>query len=682
MVSDKVHSVERPVKWWSLTLKNDSASPRRIELTLYLEWVLGVQREGSARYIVTGYDEKSHAIVARNFYNNEFAGRVVGVGASVDFSGFTTKRDEFVGRNGDLASPLAFENPVALGPKLSRTVGSGCDAAVISTEVSLNAKERREVVFYLTEVPTLDEFRSQARSIGSVATCNAERQAVAQYWTNLTEAIQISTPAKTFDTMMNGWLLYQTVSCRLFGRSAFYQSGGAIGFRDQLQDSLALLLIAPKMVRQQILTHAARQFVEGDVQHWWHPPTGRGVRTKITDDLLWLPYCVHRYLETTGDTSILDEDVGFIEAAPLDDGVMESYLVPGESMHRGSIYEHCIIAIDRALTRGPHGLPLMGGGDWNDGMNEVGRHGQGESVWLAWFVIDVLKRFAPLARERRDNYRAQSYEERITHLGEAIEKSCWDGEWYLRAFYDDGSPLGSKNNDECRIDSIAQSWSVISGAGKPERQKQAMDSAVRNLVRKEIGIIELLKPPFDVSKQDPGYIKGYLPGIRENGGQYTHAAAWLIIALARQGRGAEALELFEMVNPINLTRNPAGLERYRGEPYVLCGDVYSNVQHPGRAGWSWYTGSSGWFYQAGLHEILGIRRLGNELVIDPCIPPTWEGFSVRMRIQEATVEIVVKNPKRVQRGIESFRIDGVPSDTHRVALIPEKKQISVEIVMG
>ncbi|MBN8550850.1 MAG: hypothetical protein J0M12_16160, partial [Deltaproteobacteria bacterium] len=634
------------------------------------------------RHVVTSYDEKSKALIARNYYNNEFAGRVVAVGSSLDLAGYTARRDEFIGRNGDLSTPMAFESTAALGPRLSSQTGPGCDAAVLVTNLTLGPNEKREVVFYLTEAGSIDEFRGAAREFASVATCVAERRRVNEYWNDLTGAIEVSTPAKTFDTLMNGWLLYQTVSCRIFGRSAFYQSGGAIGFRDQLQDTLALIPIAPYMVRQQILLHASRQFVEGDVQHWWHPPTGRGVRTRMTDDLLWLPYVVHRYVEATGDTSVLDEEVSFIEASPLEDGVMESYQQPTISGRRGTIYEHCLIAIDKGLTSGPHGLPLMGGGDWNDGMNEVGRHAKGESIWLGWFIIDVLKRFLPIVRDRRDNYRAQLFEKNIAGIAAAIEASAWDGEWYVRAFYDDGSPLGSSRNTECRIDSIAQSWSVLSGAGSPEHQKQAMASAMKHLVRRDASIVQLLTPAFDSSPQDPGYIKGYLPGIRENGGQYTHAAAWFIIALARQGRGDEAIEMFELINPINITRNAAGLERYKGEPYVLCGDVYSNAQHMGRAGWSWYTGSSGWMYQAGLHEILGVRFVNNHVLVDPCIPSAWEGFSVKLKLGKGVVEVEVKNPKRVQRGVHSFKVNGVEAESRSVAYPAAGSTVKIDIIMG
>ncbi len=672
---------EAPVKWWSLTLKNTGSVTRRLELSLYLELVLGVQRETSARYIVTSFDEKSKSLLARNLYNNEFAGRVVAVGASLDLSGYTSRRDEFIGRNGSLSSPLAFQVGRSLAETLSKSVGPGCDALVAAAEVSLAPRERREILFYLCEFPNIEELRTQSRNLSSVAFCAAERRAVDAYWKEIASSIEVKTPSRSLNTLMNGWLLYQALSCRIFGRSAFYQSGGAIGFRDQLQDSLALLPIAPHMVRQQIILHAARQFTEGDVQHWWHPPTGRGVRTRISDDLLWLPYVVHRYIEATGDAGILDVDQSFIEASPLEEGVMESYIQPGESLHRGSIYEHCIIAIDRALTSGPHGLPLIGSGDWNDGMNEVGREGKGESVWLAWFIIDVLKRFAPIARGRRDNYRAQGYEDKIKQLQAAIEGSCWDGEWYLRAFYDDGKPMGSKRNDECRIDSIAQSWSVLSNAGAPERQIKAMESALKHLVKREAGIVELLTPAFDKSQQDPGYIKGYLPGIRENGGQYTHASAWFIMALARMGRGTAAVDLFELINPINLSSTPAGIERYRGEPYVFCGDVYSNPQHAGRAGWSWYTGSAGWMYQAGLHEILGIRFEKDTVLIDPCIPATWKDYEARLRFGNGSVEILVRNPKGVERGIHSFKVNGEESTNRRVAR-PGSGVVRVEIILG
>ena len=616
-----------PIKISRLTLRNDSGRARRLSITGYVEWVLGSSRSASAPYLITELDSKTGAVFVRSAWGGEFGGRI----AFLDLGGrqisVTGDRTEFLGRNGQLERPAALER----GGPLSGNVGAGLDpCAALQTLIDLRPGASAEIVFFLGQT----ENRERARElIGRYRAANLDAilSEVTGQWDNLLSAVQITTPEPAMDILMNRWLLYQTLASRIWGRAAFYQLSGAYGFRDQLQDGMALCVANPGVAREHLLRAASRQFIEGDVQHWWHPPSGRGVRTRISDDLLWLPYAVTNFIETTGETEVLDELVPFLEGDTLAEGQNESYFEPRVSETRATLFEHCARALDRSLSVGSHGLPLMGTGDWNDGMNRVGEHGKGESVWLGWFLHTILWEFAKVADSRGEHERAEAWRLHVSALKAALERDGWDGEWYRRAYFDDGTPLGSAENEECKIDSIAQSWGVMSGAAEPGRASRAMGAVDRQLVRRPEGLVLLFTPPFDHTTRDPGYIKGYVPGIRENGGQYSHAAAWTVIAFAALGDGDKACELFRMLNPITHTSSRATVQRYKVDPYVVAGDVYAEPPHVGRGGWTWYTGSSGWLYRAGLEWILGFRVRGQVLCIDPCIPRNWPSYSINFR---------------------------------------------------
>jgi cyclic beta-1,2-glucan synthetase len=479
--------------------------------------------------------------------------------------------------------------------------------------------------------------------------------------------VSVRTPEPSFDLMINRWTLYQSLACRMWGRSALYQSSGAYGFRDQLQDAMALVYAEPALAREQIVRAAGRQFLEGDVQHWWHPQSGRGVRTRFSDDLAWLPYVAEQYVQVTGDASVLDETSPYLRMRELAPDEHEVYDLPESSGQVGTVYEHCLRALRRACTEGAHGLPLIGSGDWNDGMSRVGVEGKGESVWLGWFLIAALRDFAGRCDSRGDSETATELRARADRYLAAVETHGWDGEWYRRAYYDDGTPLGSSSSDECRIDSIAQSWSVISGAGDPARRRVAMRSLERHLVREDVGIL-LLTPPFDQTTHDPGYIKGYLPGVRENGAQYTHAALWAVLATAMEGDGDRALALFQLLNPMERTRTPEGVATYRTEPYAVAADVYAAEGHVGRGGWTWYTGSAGWMYRVGLEAIVGFTRRGDRFRMDPRVPASWPELRLEYRYGSAVYEVVVERPHAARSGAQRVTVDGREVEGEWVAL--------------
>jgi cyclic beta-1,2-glucan synthetase len=670
--------MDAPVKISLLRLHNRTNRRRRLSVTFYNELVLGVNRDFSAPYVISEIDKKSGAIFASNPYNNEFANQVVFADVSLEKRSSTCDRKEFIGRNGNLARPAALRRA-----RLAGRAGAGLDpCTALQVEIELAPNERTELFSLLGSCGSREEAQALIARFHSPSSVNQAFDQVITNWDEVLETVQVHTPDAAMDTMLNRWLLYQTLVCRIWARSAFYQSGGAYGFRDQLQDVMAVTYARPKIARAQILRAAARQFKEGDVQHWWHPPTGRGVRTRFSDDLLWLPYVTAFYIRVTGDHSVLDEVIPFLDAPLLHEGEDESYTQPSVSDEKATVFEHCLRALDRSLAVGRHGLPLMGSGDWNDGMNRVGNGGKGESVWVGWFLHATLLQFAPLCESEGDMERARVYTGHAEKLEKALEAEAWDGHWYRRAYFDDGTPLGSAQNQECRIDSIAQSWGVISGAADPHRARSAMAAVEEYLIRRGDGLVMLFTPPFDKSPVDPGYIKGYLPGVRENGGQYTHAALWVLIAYTLLGDGDRAGELFAILNPVNHASTRAGVHKYKVEPYVVAADVYAVRPHTGRGGWTWYTGSASWMYRAGLESILGFKLRGDKLRLDPCIPTAWREYEIDYRHKTSNYHIKIENPAGISRGVGSIEVDGIAQDTADINLKDDGQRHQVRIVLA
>jgi len=667
-----------PVRVQRLRLRNRSSHRRRLSVFAYVDWVLGSSREDTQMHVVTSWDAGSRTLLARNSYHPDFGSRVAFASASPLPQSYTADRTEFLGRNGSYTRPTAL-----LRRALSGQAGAGFDpCAALQVVVEIDPGQEAEVTFLTGEAADTAEVQRLVERFRDPIRVDQALQETRSWWDHLLETIQVETPDLSVNFLLNRWLLYQALSCRIWARSAFYQSGGAVGFRDQLQDSLALLYAVPEIARQQILAAASRQFVEGDVQHWWHPESGAGVRTRISDDLLWLPYATAQYVRVTGDTEILNETVPFLEGRGLSVDEPEAYFAPVVSLEAGSLLDHCRRAIGKGLTAGPHGLPLIGTGDWNDGLNRVGAAGRGESVWLAWFLADVLGSFAELLERCGQGEEARECRGRAERLVSAVEEHGWDGEWYRRAYFDDGTPLGSRESEEAKIDSLPQSWAAISGAGDPARTERALRAVEEQLVRSAEGLVLLFTPPFDKSPVDPGYVKGYPPGVRENGGQYTHAALWVALALARLGEGDRAVAILRLLNPVEHARTPEAVERYRIEPYVVAADVYSLEDHVGQGGWSWYTGSASWMYRVWIEEVLGFNLRGNLLRLDPAIPSHWQGFTLRYRFRSTHYEVRVKNPDRVSRGVAWVEIDGRRRPGPEVALEDDGRSHTVIIRLG
>ncbi|WP_454827692.1 GH36-type glycosyl hydrolase domain-containing protein [Paraburkholderia xenovorans] len=676
--------LDDPLKISRLTLRNLSGRTRRLSVTAYVEWALGASRSIAAPHTVSEIDAATGALFARNDWSQTWRGRV----AFADMNGVQTSwsadRREFVGRNGNLSEPAALSGSAG-HVTLSGRIGAGLDpCAALLTTIELEPGEAVSVVFLLGESDSAEAARQLIERYRA-ADVDAVLATVTAFWNDTLGTVQVKTPDREMDLMLNRWLLYQTLACRIWARAGFYQASGAYGFRDQLQDGMALAAVRPELTREHLLRAAGRQFREGDVQHWWLPQGGDGVRTHISDDRAWLAYSVAQYVDVSGDRAILDVDVPFLEGRALGQDEYDAYFVPTVSDLGATLFEHCALALDQSLELfGAHGLPLMGTGDWNDGMNRVGEAGRGESVWLGWFLIAALTNFAPLARERNDDARADRWTGRAAELKIALENAGWDGAWYRRGYFDDGTPLGSSSNDECSIDAIAQSWSVLSGAAGPGRAEQAMAELDRRLIRRDDGLALLFTPPFDRTVLDPGYIKGYPPGVRENGGQYTHAAMWSVLAFAQMGDGDRAAELFALLNPVNRGRTRSAVNRYKVEPYVVAADVYSVAPHVGRGGWTWYTGSAGWMYRAGMEGILGIRRHGDVLSIQPCVPGAWPGFTAVLHYGASRYDIAVRNPHGVSRGVIGVLVDGTPLQpgTVDVRLIDDGAAHTVTVTLG
>ena len=667
-------ALDAPIKFTVLKVRNESGRSRRLSATGYAEWVLGDLRPKSAMHVITEIDPNSGALFARNPYNTEFRDRIAFFDVDDMNRSLSGDRTEFLGRNGTLRSPAAMRRS-----RLSGKVGAALDpCAAIQVPFELADGQEREIIFRFGAGQDANDASNLLRRFRGSAAARSALETVWHYWNHTLGAVNVETPDQAVNVLTNGWLLYQTIACRLWARSGYYQSGGAFGFRDQLQDVMALIHTEPTLVREHILLCAARQFQEGDVQHWWHPPSGRGVRTHCSDDFLWLPLATCRYVLSTGDTGLLDEPVYFIQGRPINTDEDSYYDLPKRSAQAASLYDHCVRAILRGISFGVHGLPLIGSGDWNDGMNIVGEHGKGESVWLGFFLYEVLMRFTDIARIHGDLPFVERCEKEAVRLQRNIEQNGWDGEWYRRAYFDDGSPLGSASNPECQIDSIAQSWSILSGAGDIERSRIAMEAVDRRLVHREHALVQLLDPPFDKSNLNPGYIKGYVPGVRENGGQYTHAAIWTAMAFAQIGDNKRAWELLAMINPINHAKSPEGIETYKAEPYVIAADVYALPPYTGRGGWTWYTGSAGWMYRLIVESLLGLRLEIDKLSFAPCLPSDWETFKVHYRYRETLYHITfLQTPAGNDEKIVT--VDGVEQHEKAVTLVDDHQEHSVEV---
>lgn len=645
---------EDGVKVEILRLKNTTLNRKKLKIIYYMKPVLGEDEIKTNGYINLKYDINNNIICAQNLYNNDFPNDIIYVSNSEKILSYTGDKNFFIG-NGNISNPDSLKMT-----SLNNENCLGKDACIAyEIEVDIDSLSEKGIVFTLGSEESLIESKNMAYKYNKIQNCKQELENVKNYWKETLGRVEVKTPLESLNIMLNGWIIYQTLQSRLIGKTGFYQSGGAYGFRDQLQDTLALKYINPNLLKKQILKHSEHQFTEGDVEHWWHEEIQRGIRTKFSDDLLWLVYLTCEYIEFTGDYSILEEKTPYLTGKMLEENEDERYDKYQQTQEKESIYQHCIKAIERSLNFGENGLPKIGSGDWNDGFSTVGNKGKGESVWLGFFLYNVLDRFIPICQSKNDTELIQRYEQIKANLKKALNTKGWDGRWYKRAFMDDGNILGSMENEECRIDSIAQSWSTISNAGDNDKKYISMDSLENHLIDKENGIIKLLDPPFDKSKLEPGYIKAYLPGVRENGGQYTHAAIWVIIAEAMLGFGDKATELYRMINPIEHARTKEASNKYKVEPYVIPADIYGCSNLAGRGGWTWYTGSSSWYYKAGIEYILGLKVRNRFLSIEPCIPKDWKEYSIRYKWKNSIYNIKVKNPNGKNNGVEKIILNGI-----------------------
>ncbi len=667
-------AIDAPIKFSVIKIRNESGRPRKISATGYVELVLGDLRSKSGMHVITETNTGSGAIYARNPYNSEFSDRVVFFQTDDSSHTLSCNRTEFIGRNGTLKNPAAMSRS-----HLSGRTGAAMDScAAIQIPFELDDGQEREIIFKLGSGQNYDDAGKLVQRFRGPTASRTALEKVWQYWTHTLGAVQVDTPDPSLNILTNGWLLYQTLACRIWARSGYYQSGGAFGFRDQLQDVMSLIHTEPGLTRKHILLSASRQFQEGDVQHWWHPPSGRGVRTHCSDDYLWLPLATCRYVLSTGDTGVLNETVNYLEGHPVNAEDDSYYDLPNRSEESGSLYQHCVRAIVRGLKFGEHGLPLIGTGDWNDGMNMVGNQGKGESIWLGFFLYEVLMQFIKIAGMQGDNKFVEQCKNEAATLRRNVEQNGWDGEWYRRAYFDNGTPLGSASNPECKIDSIAQSWSVLSGTGNIERSHFALKALDKYLVRRDNALIQLLDPPFDKSELNPGYIKGYVPGVRENGGQYTHAAIWAAMAFAALGDSKHAWELLGIINPVNHTKSKEGIAKYKVEPYVVAADVYALAPHTGRGGWTWYTGSAGWMYRLITESLLGLRLEVDKLFIEPCLPDEWETYKVFYRYRETTYNITILQIQNSDLNL-TITVDGVKINNKFISLFDDRKLHTVEV---
>lgn len=667
-------AVDAPVKFCRLVVRNESCISRRLSVTSYIELVLGERRSKTEMHVVTEIDSRTGALLSRNLYNTDFSGRIVFLDVNMEINSFTGDRTEFLGRNGSMVRPAALAQE-----RLSNRVGAAMDpCAALQVKIDLAEGQESEIIFTCGTGRSVEDAQSLIKRFRGSVPAQRALELVWDYWNRTLGVVHVETPDKALDVLTNGWLLYQTLACRMWAHSGYYQSGGAYGFRDQLQDSMALICAEPRLFREHLLRCAAHQFLEGDVLHWWHQPSGRGVRTHSSDDRLWLPLAAHRYVTATGDVGVLDERAYFILGRPLKPEEDAYYDLPTISEESGTLYEHCVRAIQSSLQFGRHGLPLMGTGDWNDAMNRVGYQGSGESIWMAFFLYDVLTKFEDIALMRGDETFSNLCRSESSNLRQKIRENGWDGHWYLRAYFDNGEPLGSAANAECQIDSISQSWSVLSGAGDKERSKDAMGEVNSQLVKRDDSLVQLLGSPFDKSDSDPGYIKGYIPGVRENGGQYTHAAIWVIMAFAALGDSVRAWELLDLINPVNHGSTPEQVATYGAEPYVVAADVYALAPHVGRGGWTWYTGAAAWMYRLIVESMLGLTLEVDRLQFRPCIPADWKSFLVHYRYRDTFYHITVTRTGAVQ----GVTVDGLLQSNGTIHLIDDRKEHLVEVRIG